>query len=296
MGEGRKSHSAGANRRSRPRVRRRLAVPAGWDDEVAVDPAGPADFSRGSRPLEPAQRRDDAVWRRPHRERPRERDHDAIDGQSGIPGIGRHRSATPDIAGPCLVYRSPPPQQLGYRILRNRLLVADRETFRRDRRDASGAALRVRTAAHHRSRYPHGDRRDAGRGIFPHHGNHRERRPAVRIESCAGGLAADGGDRAVYVDRDIEDALTGRSRVLRATYERGKWTIRVFDNRSWSAKCLGSTYSQRTPSAAGAQASAPKPKRNAAAFNPNRSPDGVTARRCQARIPKVWPLRVQLSR
>ncbi len=50
-------------------------------------------------------------------------------------------------------------QQSGDRILRDRLLVAHCQAFCRDHRDAAGAALCVRPAAHHRSRNPHGGRR-----------------------------------------------------------------------------------------------------------------------------------------
>src|ERR1039458_4217966 len=58
---------------------------------------------------------------------------------------------------------------------------------------------------------------------------------------------------------------------------------------------MGSAYSHSTPSAAGAQASTPKRLRSAAACNAMGLPESATARRCQARIPKVWPLRNQLS-
>ena len=68
LGEGRQSHLAGANRRGRPILRGRLAVPAGRADQVALDPAGRPYFRGGSASLAHAQRRHDALRRRSRRQ------------------------------------------------------------------------------------------------------------------------------------------------------------------------------------------------------------------------------------
>ena len=96
---------------------------------------------------------------------------------------------------------------LEHRLVRNWLLVAHRPAVRGDRRDLAGTALRLRAAAHHRSRNPHGRRRAAGRGVLPHHAHRRKRRPTLQSQSSAGRLAADGGGRLLYLGRDFKNAL-----------------------------------------------------------------------------------------
>ncbi len=81
-------------------------------------------------------------------------------------GLAATDPQTADAAGTCLVHRSSAAQQSRHRLLRDRLLVANCQALRRDRRDPAGAALRIRAPAHHRGRNSHGDRRDARAWYF----------------------------------------------------------------------------------------------------------------------------------